>query len=92
MSPKKLQAAVAWESARCGVWERHGLCGPCKMVTEYDGRRDDGVSLDSAALDVSLAYATHTNHSVVQEAWLNVMRSENSGLRGTSVLDLNWQV
>lgn len=50
------------------------------------------MSLDSAALGVSLAYATHTNHSLVQEAWLNVMRSENSGLRGTSVLDLNWQV
>lgn len=46
--------------------------------------------VDSAALGVSLA--AHANHSLVQEAWLNVMRSENSGLHGTSVLDLNWQV
>lgn len=91
MSPKKLQAAVALESARWGVWEWLGLCGPRKMeVTEYNGRRDGGESLDSAALGVSLA--AHANHSLVQEAWLNVMRSENSGLHGTSVLDLNWQV
>lgn len=75
------------------MWERSGLCGPRKTeVTEYNGMRDGGMSLGSAALCMPLADGTHANHSLVQEAWLNVMRSENSGLHGTSVLDLNWQV
>lgn len=62
MSPKKLQAAMAWESARQGVWEQCGLCVARKTeVTEYNGMRDGGVSLDSAALCMSLADGTHAN-------------------------------
>lgn len=57
-----------------------------------DGTRDGGLSLGGAALCMSLVHGTYANHSLVQEAWLSVTRPECSGLHGTSVLDLNWQV
>lgn len=69
------------------VWELCGLCGPqTTEVTGYDGTRDSGVSLESAAPYMSLVLGKHVDPSLVQEARLSVMRPEYSRLHRTSVL------
>lgn len=69
------------------MWELCGLSGPhTTEVTGCNGTRDSGVPLESEALYMSLVLGTHANPSLVQEAWLSVVRPEYPGLHSMSVL------